>query len=92
MDSDSDVPPQINPSAAGTSHAGLSIKRRDQIVPQPRRQVGADEAMHGVHQVVVHHEQHLAKRHLGRPEHRQGDGSDQQHGGQHGEGALGMIR
>ena len=25
----------------------------------------------------------------GRPEHRQGDGSDQQHGGQHGKDALG---
>jgi len=39
--------------------------------------------MHDLHEVVVNHEDRLAERHVRRAEHRQGDGSDQQNGGQH---------
>ncbi len=45
-------------------------------------------AVHPLHQVMIDHEQRLAERHPGRAEHRQGDSSDQQHGGEHGEDAL----
>ena len=46
-------------------------------------------AVQHVHQVVVDHEQGLAERHRRRPEHCQGDGSNQQDGGDYREGALG---
>ena len=48
-----------------------------------------DAAVQDVHEVVIEHEQRLAERHRRRPEHRQGDGSDQQHGSQHGQDTLG---
>jgi hypothetical protein len=38
---------------------------------------------------VIDHEQGLAERHPWRPEHRQGDRSNQQHGGEHGKDTLG---
>jgi hypothetical protein len=40
--------------------------------------VGPDETVRRFHQVMVDHEQQLSERHLGRPKHRQGDGSNQQ--------------
>jgi hypothetical protein len=50
--------------------------------------VGPDEAVRCFHQVMVHHEQQVPKRHLGRAKHRQGDGSDQQRGRYDGKDTL----
>ena len=45
--------------------------------------------MQGVHQVVIEHEQRLAKGHRWRAEHRKCDSSNQQRGSQYGKDTLG---
>ena len=50
--SESEIPPQISPRAAGTSHAGRH-QWHGHIVPQPCRHVLFDAAVQEVHQVVI---------------------------------------